>query len=54
METLLSESFKSQIKQQRIDFIKKRLELDPMSLFGILKFINEYGLYCEDELNLLV
>jgi hypothetical protein len=35
-------------------FITRRLELDPSSFFGLLRFINEDGVFCEDQLNLMV
>jgi len=54
IEHLLTPSFAKEIKKQRLLFIRKRLEMDPMSLFGILRFINEDGIYCEDQFNMMI
>lgn len=49
IEHLLTPSFANEIKRERLLFLRKRLEIDPSSLFGFLKFINEDGIYCEDQ-----
>jgi len=49
VKELLDKDFAQKLKEFRLAYLKRRLELDDQSFFGLLRFINEDSVYCEDQ-----
>lgn len=50
----LEAGFSQKLKLFRLGFLKRRLEIDEQSFFGLLRFINEDSIFCADQQNLMI
>lgn len=54
LEKVLSQQFIDEIKDFRLHLMKYRISKLPMSFLGQLKFVNENGIFCEEQQNFMI